>query len=45
MAVAAVVADVEYWARTTAVDGCVGLNDLIAVLDLFRRTFMPADAA
>jgi len=51
MAVTAVTADLEYWARTTAVDGRVGLNDLTRTLDVIRRASIPetceaaADAA
>jgi hypothetical protein len=41
MAVTAVTADLEYWARTASVDGRVGLNDLIRVLDVFAR---PSDS-
>ena len=38
MAVTAVAADLEYWARTVSVDGRVGLNDLTRVLDDIRST-------
>lgn len=37
LAVIAVTADLEYWARTTSVDGYVGLNDLARTLDVIRR--------
>ena len=33
----AVTADLEYWARTAAVDGRVGLNDLTRALDVVRE--------
>jgi hypothetical protein len=33
----AVTADLEYWARTAAVDGRVGLNDLTRALDVIRE--------
>jgi hypothetical protein len=36
LAVTAVTADLEYWARNTAVEGNVGLNDLIQTLDVIR---------
>jgi hypothetical protein len=38
MAVTAVAADLEYWARTVSVGGRVGLNDLTRVLDGIRST-------
>jgi hypothetical protein len=38
MAVAAVTSDLEYWARSVAVDGRVGLNDLARVLDVIRQS-------
>jgi hypothetical protein len=41
LAVTAVAADLEYWARSTAVDGRVGLNDLIRTLDLVREASSP----
>jgi len=37
MAVSAVAADIEYWARTASVDGRIGLNDLARVLDVIRQ--------
>ena len=36
MAVAAVTADIEYWARTASVDGRVSLDDLTRTLDVIR---------
>ena len=36
LAVTAVAADLEYWARTASVQGRVGLNDLIRTLDMIR---------
>jgi hypothetical protein len=36
LAVTAVAADLEYWARHAAVEGHVGLNDLIQTLDVIR---------
>jgi hypothetical protein len=36
LAITAVTADLEYWARNAAVEGHIGLNDLIQVLDLIR---------
>jgi len=41
MTVTAIIADLEYWAHTTAVDGHVGLNDLTRTLDLIRRACIP----
>jgi hypothetical protein len=41
MAVTAVIADLKYWARTTAVDGRVGLNDLTRALDVLRLASIP----
>lgn len=41
LAITAVTADLEYWARNAAVEGRVGLNDLIQVLDVIRRTTGP----
>jgi hypothetical protein len=41
LAVTAVAADLEYWARGTAVDGRVGLNDLIRTLDVIREASSP----
>jgi hypothetical protein len=37
MAVIAVAADIEHWARTASVDGRISLNDLAQVLDLIRQ--------
>jgi hypothetical protein len=37
LAITAVAADLEYWARNASADGHVGLNDLIQVLDVIRR--------
>ena len=34
----ALTSDLEYWARQASVDGHVGLNDLVHVLDLIRET-------
>ena len=42
LAVTAVTADLEYWARTASVEGLVGLNDLIRVLDMIRDAGTPA---
>ena len=36
LAVTAVTADLEYWARNASVEGFIGLNDLIQILDLVR---------
>jgi hypothetical protein len=41
MAVNAVAADIEYWARTVSVDGRIGLNDLARVLDVIRQASSP----
>jgi hypothetical protein len=41
MAATAVTADLEYWARIVSVDGWVGLNDLVRVLDMIREDSMP----
>jgi hypothetical protein len=41
LAVTAVTADVEYWARTASVQGHVGLNDLIRTLDMIRLDNTP----
>jgi hypothetical protein len=38
LAITAVAADLEYWARNAAVEGHVGLNDLIQILDVIRLT-------
>jgi hypothetical protein len=36
LAILAVAADLEYWARNAAVEGYVGLNDLVQILDVIR---------
>ena len=36
LAVLAVAADLEYWARTVSTDGYIGLNDLTRTLDIIR---------
>jgi len=41
MAVTALTADLEYWARTASVDGYVGLNDLTRTLDVIHRASTP----
>jgi hypothetical protein len=41
LAVTAVTADLEFWARTASVDGHVGLNDLTRTLDMIRATTLP----
>jgi hypothetical protein len=42
LAVTAVTADLEYWARTAANgDGRVGLNDLVRILDVIRQDSTP----
>jgi hypothetical protein len=42
LAVTAVTADLEYWARTAANgDGRLGLNDLIRILDVIRQDSTP----
>jgi hypothetical protein len=41
MAVTAVAADLEYWARDASIDGRVGLNDLIRILDVIRLDSAP----
>ena len=41
MAVTAVT-DLEFWARTAAVDGRVGLNDLTRTLEMIRQSSIPA---
>jgi hypothetical protein len=37
LAVIAVVADLEGWARTASIDGCVDVDDLTRTLALIRR--------
>jgi hypothetical protein len=41
LAITAVAADLEYWARHASVEGHVGLNDLIQVLDVIRDATGP----
>jgi len=41
LAVTAVAADLEYWARNASVEGRVGLNDLIQILDVIRLATGP----
>jgi hypothetical protein len=41
LAVTAVAADLEYWARIASVEGYVGLNDLIRTLDMIRLASSP----
>jgi hypothetical protein len=41
LAITAVTADLEYWARNAAVEGQVGLNDLIQILDVIRVSTGP----
>ena len=41
LAVTAVAADLEYWARNASVQGRVGLNDLIQILDMIRLASIP----
>jgi hypothetical protein len=41
LAVTAVTADLEYWARNTSVEGYLGLNDLIQILDVIRLASAP----
>ena len=36
LAVLAVAADIEYWARAVSTDGYIGLNDLTRTLDIIR---------
>ncbi|RZT25043.1 hypothetical protein EV589_0769 [Mycobacterium sp. BK558] len=36
LAVLALADDLEYWARTVATDGSIGIDDLTRVLDLVR---------
>jgi hypothetical protein len=45
LAVTATAADLEYWARTVAVDGQVGLNDLVRCLDMLREASAPEPSA
>jgi hypothetical protein len=41
LAVTAVIQDLEYWARHAAVEGYVGLNDLIQTFDMVRLASAP----
>jgi hypothetical protein len=41
LAVTALIADLEYWARSVAVDGHLAVVDLIRTLDLVRETTVP----
>jgi hypothetical protein len=41
LALTAVTADLEHWARNASVQGYVGLNDLIQVLDMIRLDSAP----
>jgi len=41
MAVIAIAADLEHWARTVSVDGLVGINDLVRALDVMRHASAP----
>jgi hypothetical protein len=41
LAITAVAADLEYWARNAAVEGHVGVNDLIQILDVIRLATGP----
>jgi hypothetical protein len=41
MAVTALTADLEYWARTASVDGRLGLNDLTRTLEMIRAASTP----
>jgi hypothetical protein len=45
LAVTAVAADLEYWARSVADRGRIELDDLIGVLDLLRADSAPQPAA
>jgi hypothetical protein len=45
LAVTAVAADLEYWARSVADRGTIELDDLIGVLDLLRADSVPRHAA
>jgi hypothetical protein len=44
LAVTAVTADLEFWARNASVEGYVGLNDLIQILDVIRLASGPDSA-
>jgi hypothetical protein len=41
LAITAVAADLEYWARDVSVEGYVGLNDLVQILDVIRLATGP----
>jgi hypothetical protein len=41
LAITAATADLEYWARNASVEGFVGLNDLIQILDVIRLATDP----
>jgi hypothetical protein len=45
LAVTAVAADLEYWARDVADHGQIGLDDLIGVLDVVRAESAPQPSA
>ncbi len=45
LAVTAVAADLEYWARGVADHGRIDLDDLIGVLDVIRADSVPQDSA
>jgi len=45
LAVTALVADLEHWAISVAVDGQVAAEDLIRTLDLVREAALPDTAA
>ena len=45
LAVTATVADLEYWARSVAVDGRLDLDDLLDVLDVLRADSLPQPSA
>ena len=42
LAVTALTADLEYWARTVAVAGVVGVDELTSALDILRESSVPA---
>jgi hypothetical protein len=41
LAVTATVADLEHWGRSAAVNGQIGLADLVRVLDVLRSASQP----
>ena len=45
LAVTAVAADLEYWARGVVAHGKIELDDLISVLDVLRADSVPRHAA